>query len=92
MPEEKMDKASDNSDAEKVVFMNKDSIMLNLTAGSAESILCQTMFDETLRLRKCIWKKERDSIRKFLIETFQIMTANTLDTRNQAMHQSDKQQ
>lgn len=64
---------------EKIIFMDKGALALDLNRDSATSILCQAMMDETVRLRSCIWKKERDSIRKFLIESFQIISVNIQD-------------
>lgn len=49
--------------------MNKESITMNYTKEQALSFLCQAMQDETIRLRKAR-KKERASIRAFLIEAF----------------------
>lgn len=64
---------------EKIIFMDKGALALDLNGDNATSILCQAMMDETVRLRSCIWKKERDSIRKFLIESFQIISSNIQD-------------
>ncbi len=64
---------------EKIIFMDKGALALDLNRDNATSILCQAMMDETVRLRSCIWKKERDSIRKFLIESFQIIYSNIQD-------------
>lgn len=50
--------------------MADKSIMLDLTKEKAESVLCQAMIDETLRLRKCLSRRERDSIRSFLKEAY----------------------
>ena len=61
---------------EKIIFMDKGALALDLKQDNATSILCQAMMDETVRLRSCIWKKERDSIRKFLIESFQLIYSN----------------
>lgn len=64
---------------EKTVFMNQGVVMLDFDKQSAVSILCQAIMDETLRLRKCRRKKERDSIRKFLIESLRIVSVNIQD-------------
>jgi len=58
-------------DDEKVVFMQKGSVMMDMDENNARSILCQAMMDETIRLRECRRQKERDSIRKFLLWAFQ---------------------
>lgn len=70
------------TNTEKAIFMNKGAIMMDFNEDNAVSILSQAMMDETLRLRKCRWKKERDSIRRFLIESFQIISVNIQDMRN----------
>jgi len=69
--------------------MSSDTVVLNYTKDNATSFLCQAILDETLRLRKCTRRKERDSIRKFLIESFQILVADIQDTENQEEHLDD---
>lgn len=71
---------------EKLVFMGEGAVMMDFRKDKAVSILCQAMFDETLRLRNCFGRKERDSIRKFLIESFQIIFANVPDIENPEEH------
>lgn len=53
-----------------------DSIVMDWTEDNAKSTLCQAMYDETIRLRKCRSGKERDSIRRFLIESYQSLIVN----------------
>lgn len=72
--------------------MEEQSVVLDFKLDNAVSILCQSMFDETLRLRKCRRKKERDSIRAFLIESFQILTASMTCTQSQEMCSDDTTQ
>lgn len=55
--------------------MNKESITMNYTKEVALSFLCQAMQDETIRLRKAR-KKERASIRAFLIEAFVVISTS----------------
>lgn len=74
------------TEEEKLIFMGEGAVMMDFTQDKAISILCQAMFDETLRLRNCFGRKERDSIRKFLIESFQIIFANAPDTENPERH------
>lgn len=69
-----------------------ESIIMDYTKENAASILCQAMFDETLRLRKCRRKKERGSIRAFLIESFRILTASMTYTQSQEKCSDDKAQ
>lgn len=64
-----------------VYKISDDSVVLNYTKENAVSFLCQAMFDETLRLRKCIRRKERDSIRNFLTECFRILVADNQDSK-----------
>lgn len=62
--------------------MDKETkVTLNYTKEEALSFLCQAMQDETIRLRKAR-KKERASIRKFLIEAFSVISASNLDTQS----------
>ncbi len=56
-------------------MVQSNVVVLNYTKENALSILCQAMLDETIRLKKApIW--ERDGIRKFLIEAFQLVSEN----------------
>ena len=55
---------------EKQILIGDGAIAMNYTKENATSILCQAMFDETVRLRKCSNRKERESIRKFIRETY----------------------
>lgn len=61
--------------------MNKESITMNYTKEVALSFLCQAMQDETIRLRKAR-KKERASIRDFLIEAFVVISTSDSDMLN----------
>lgn len=61
--------------------MNKESITMNYTKEVALSFLCQAMQDETIRLRKAR-KKERTSIRAFLIEAFVVISTSDSDMLN----------
>lgn len=71
---------------------SNDSVVLNYTKDNAVSFLCQAMLDETLRLRKCVRRKERDSIRNFLTESFRILVADTQDTESREEHLDDTTQ
>lgn len=62
--------------------MSSDTVVLNYTKDNAVSFLCQAMLDETLRLRKCTRRKERDFIRKFLAESSRILILGTQDKEN----------
>ena len=74
------------TDEEKLIFMGEGAVMMDFTKDKAISILCQAMFDETLRLRNCFGRKERDSIRRFLIESFQVVFADVLNIENPEGH------
>lgn len=80
------------NDSEKVVFMQKGSVMMDFDNDSARSILCQAMMDETIRLRDCRRQRERDSIRRFLIESFQTLSSGIPNTHNSEMNLCDKPQ
>ena len=69
--------------------MSNDAVVLNYTKDNAVSFLCQAMLDETLRLRKCTRRKERDSIRNFITESFRILVTDIQDTENQEKHLDD---
>lgn len=73
-------------DDEKMVCLSKGAVMLDFEMKDATSILCQAMFDETLRLRSCWSRKEKDSIRKFLIESYQLLLENMTDRHNPKEH------
>ncbi len=62
--------------------MSNDTVVLNYTKDNAVSFLCQAMLDETLRLRKCTRRKERDSIRNFLVESSRILILGVQDKEN----------
>lgn len=79
-------------DCEKVVFADKDAVILDWSKENVESLICQAIFDEIVRLRKCTDKKERDSIRNFLTESLRILTSNIPDKRSQEVHQDDMKQ
>lgn len=69
--------------------MSNDAVVLNYTKDNAVSFLCQAMLDETLRLRKCTRRKERDSIRNFITESFRILVTDIQDTENEEKHLDD---
>lgn len=79
-------------ESEKVVSIGKGVVSMDWTKENATSILCQTMFDEALRLRNCFSRKERNSIRKFLIVSFQILTANNQDIHSPEVSSDDTPQ
>lgn len=80
------------NDSEKIVFMQKGSVMMDMDENSARSILCQAMMDETIRLRDCRRQRERDSIRRFLIESFQTLSSGIPNKHNSEMNLCDKPQ
>lgn len=44
-----------------------------------DAILYQAMFDETIRLRKCRNRKEREKIRTFIMEAYQLFAERNLE-------------
>lgn len=78
------------NESEKAVYMGKGSVALDLGRDDARSILCQAMMDETIRLRECRRQKERDSIRKFLIKSFQTLNLSIPDTNDLGRNLRDK--
>ncbi len=70
--------------------MESEGMVLNYTKDDAVSILCQAMFDETLRLRTKSQTIERDSIRRFLTESAAILLESTSNMQNQEKHSGDK--
>lgn len=44
-----------------------------------DAILYQAMFDETIRLRKCRNRKEREKIRAFIMEAYQLFAERNLE-------------
>jgi len=71
--------------------MNKESITMNYTKEVSLSFLCQAMQDETIRLRKAR-KKERASIRTFLIEAFVVISTSDSDMLNPKTNSDDMKQ
>lgn len=54
----------------KTDFVEK--VFTEVTDEQVDAVLYQAMFDETIRLRRCMCKAERSSIRKFLTEAYQL--------------------
>ena len=71
--------------------MNKESITMNYIKRNSTVILCQAMQDETIRLRKAR-KKERASIRAFLIEAFVVISTSDSDMLNPKTNSDDMKQ
>lgn len=68
-----------------------NSVIIDYTKKEATSFLCQAMSDETIRLRKAS-RGERNAIRQFLVEAFQVIAENDGDIQYQGMHSDDKRQ
>lgn len=60
------------TEAEKTIYVGDCSVVMDYKKEDATSILCQVMFDETVRLRKCANKKERENIRNFIKEAYSL--------------------
>lgn len=48
-----------------------EPVFTKVEPGSVDAVLYQAMFDETIRLRKCPSRRERENIRKFLTVSYQ---------------------
>lgn len=51
-----------------------ESVFTETSAEQVDAVLYQAMFDETVRLRRCTSRRERDSIRKFLTESYRVFS------------------
>lgn len=60
------------TDSEKTILVGDRAVVMDYTKENATSILCQAMFDETVRLRKCTNRKERENIRSFIKEAYSL--------------------
>lgn len=60
------------TDSQKTVLIGDGAVVMDYTKENATSILCQAMFDETVRLRKCKSRKERENIRGFIKESYSL--------------------
>lgn len=59
--------------AQKLAEVCAGEILLNWEDGDARQILIQVMCDEAFRLKKESDRKERDSIRRFLTESYRVL-------------------
>lgn len=59
-----------------------ESVFTETSIEQMEAVLYQAMFDEVIRLRKCRSRRERNDIRKFLIETYQLFAEKTLQSEH----------
>ena len=48
-----------------------EPVFTKVEPGALDAVLYQAMFDETIRLRKCPSRRERENIRKFLTAAYQ---------------------
>ena len=48
-----------------------ESVFTKVDLEAVDGVLYQAMFDEVIRLRTCLNRKERESIRRFLTEAYQ---------------------
>ena len=52
-----------------------------------DAILYQAIFDEVIRLRKTVSRRERNEIRKFITEAYQLYAERNLENENQDIFQ-----
>lgn len=55
-----------------------------------DAVLYQAMFDETIRLRKCITRGERKEIRDFLMGAYQLFSERNLENEHQSISPESK--
>lgn len=60
-----------------------ETVFTETSMEQVDAVLYQAMFDETVRLRRCTSKSERDSIRKFLTEAYQVFAERNHASANQ---------
>lgn len=80
-------------------FIN-EPVFTETSDNRVDAVIYQAMFDETIRLRKCISKSERQKIREFLIEahhaynreqTFRMSLNTVQDSKMQQPQESNTQ-
>lgn len=64
----------DGKEISKVFNVGEGSVLMNWEDRDARMFLIQAMFDETMRLKTATDKKEKDSIRVFLIESYRALS------------------
>ncbi len=60
----------------------EESVFLDTNSEQVDAVLYQAMFDETIRLRRCRSQTERDRIRRFLTEAYQLYVGKSLQSAN----------
>lgn len=63
------------TDSTKTILFGDGAVVMDYTKENATSILCQVMFDETIRLRKCTNRRERENIRDFIKGAYSLFLA-----------------
>lgn len=51
-------------------MVKNDAVLTKVEAGAVDALFYQAMLDETIRLRHCLSRKERENIRFFLTEAY----------------------
>lgn len=67
------------SESNKLIFAETDK-------EKVDAVLYQAMFDETIRLRTCISRRERQQIREFIKETYELYVGLSLQNEKQYIH------
>lgn len=67
------------SESNKLIFAEADK-------EKVDAVLYQAMFDETIRLRTCIGRRERQQIREFIKETYELYVGSSLQNEKQYIH------
>jgi len=67
------------SESNKLIFAEADK-------EKVDAVLYQAMFDETIRLRTCISRRERQQIREFIKETYELYVGSSLQNEKQYIH------
>lgn len=54
-----------------------EPVFTKVEKEALDAVLYQAMFDETIRLRKCLSRRERENIRKFLTVSYQQLSSRS---------------
>ena len=57
-----------------------EPVFADVNKKQIDAVFYQAMFDETIRLRKCVSKSERENIRKFLMAAYQLFAESIHET------------
>ena len=60
----------------------KEPVFTETDTEKVDALLYQAMFDEVIRLRKTVSRRERSDIRKFITEAYQLYAEKNLENGN----------